>query len=72
MKDGKQNKNNKRQKNRRFSLFAGSGRMKASEFIEKNYDVIREALYDYIRWFDEGEDKRNEVQRAIDDLEDVR
>ena len=46
--------------------------MKAGEFIEKHRGTVEEALCDYIRWFDEGEEQAKEIQKAIDNLGDVR
>jgi len=44
----------------------------ANEFIEKHRDIIREALCNYIRWYDDGEEQLKHIKDAIDDLEDVR
>ena len=45
--------------------------MKCKEFLEKHYDKVKTALTDYQRWFDESDEQYDEMQTAINDLNNL-
>jgi hypothetical protein len=45
--------------------------MTAQEFIFEHSYEVKEALVDYSKWFDEGEDQHERFNKVLDDLENI-